>query len=61
MKPTKLLAVLADLATILAALIQVVPLLLVLHGDSSVVGAATINEQPDRISGTGTVGSGPTT
>jgi hypothetical protein len=48
----RLLAVAANLVTVV---IQVAPLLFVLHGDSSVVGAAAITEQPDRISGTGTV------
>lgn len=51
----RLLTALANLATVLMFLIQVAPLLLLLHGDSSAVGAATITEQPDRISGTGTV------
>ena len=46
----RLLAALANLATVIMFLIHVAPLLLVLHGDSSVVAAATINEQPDRIS-----------
>jgi len=48
------LAHLAHLATILMFLIHVAPLLPTLHGDNSMVAAATINEQP-----TGTVGSGP--
>ncbi|MDQ3775534.1 MAG: hypothetical protein M3461_14875 [Pseudomonadota bacterium] len=51
----RLLAALANLATVLMFLIQVAPLLLLLRGDSSVVGKAAITEQPDRISGTGTL------